>query len=150
MVRKKVMLGVLLLLAVLFCCPKTAITVAAEQQQFSGTCGPSAFWRVNPETKVLTISGTGAITERIPLRTTNDESYLIPNPYVEQIVIEEGITSIDANRPFIYLYSTRKITLPDTMSRISDTVFSGLGMLQSITIPRGGGADWRCRLFWHL
>lgn len=137
MVRKKVMLGVLLLLAVLFCCPKTAITVAAEQQQFSGTCGSSAFWRVNPETKVLTISGTGAITERIPLRTTNDESYLIPNPYVEQIVIEEGITSIDANRPFIYLYSTRKITLPDTMRRISDTVFSGLGMLQSITIPRG-------------
>lgn len=137
MARIKVMSGFLLLLTVLFCCPGVVPKVAAEEQQFSGTCGPSAFWNVNPETKVLTIGGTGAITERLPLEEETYEDYLIGNPYVEQIVIEEGITAIDASRPFLYLQNTEKIMLPDTLRKISDTAFCGLEKVQSITIPRG-------------
>lgn len=137
MARIKVMSGILLLLAVLFCCPEVAPGVAAEEQPFSGTCGPFASWSVNKGTKVLTIRGTGAITERIPLRSTGYDFDLVGNPYVEQIVIGEGITSIDGSRPFLYLQSTSKITLPDTLCKISDTAFCGLKNVQSIIIPQG-------------
>ena len=137
MARRKVMSGFLLLLAVLFGCLKVAPGVAADHQQFSGTCGPSASWSVNQETKVLTIRGIGAITERIPLRSTGYDFDLAGNPYVEQIVIEEGITSIDASRPFLYLQNSSKITLPDTLRKISDTAFCGLKHVKSITIPQG-------------
>lgn len=137
MAKRRMMSGFLLLVAVLFGCLKTAPGVAADQQPFSGTCGSSASWSVNKETKVLTIRGTGAITERIPLRSTGYDFDLVGNPYVEQIVIEEGITSIDASRPFLYLQNSSKITLPDTLRNISDTAFCGLKHVQSITIPQG-------------
>lgn len=131
MTGKKLVVWLLLFFGIILGCPDHV----AAQEEFSGTCGPSATWSLNKESKVLTIRGTGVVTKRIPLREVDSEGYIVGNSDVEQIVIEDGITAIAANRPFLYLQNTRSISLPETLQEISDTSFYYLEKLKSIVIP---------------
>lgn len=125
--------------------------MAATQYKNSGKCGSHATWKVNKKTKTLTISGKGAITKRIPLRQTDGEGETLEGySYVEKIVIKEGITAIEGNRPFIYVGATKSIKLPRSLKRIGETGLAEISSLKEIIIPRnvekiGEGVFFRCR-----
>lgn len=59
--------------------------MAQEQPANEGTCGASAYWEYNAETKALTVSGNGTVTE---LKGFDKQSE------VEKLVVQSGIETI--------------------------------------------------------
>ncbi|MBQ8727917.1 MAG: leucine-rich repeat protein, partial [Oscillospiraceae bacterium] len=94
----------------------------------SGSCGESATWTLTKngvdgesnDTYALTISGTGAITTA-PWYT----DYRLR---ITDIVIEDGITSID-NGAFVGCDAFTEITIPSTVETIGNNAFLGCDIL---------------------
>lgn len=106
--------------------PSPTATPAAPPVPTSGTCGENLTWKI--EDGVLTISGTGAMTDyswckepSVPWRVQ-----------FESVVIESGVTSIGDSA--FFHSSLTSITIPDSVTSIGDHAFDR-GSLTSITIP---------------
>lgn len=143
-----------------------ALPVFAET--YSGKCGSKVTWKLDTESGLLTISGTG------DMQGYARESYV---PWADQresiklIIIEEGVTSIGMNAFYgctaltsiqiasevigIYNYafsgctSLTNITLPDNITYLGYGAFSNCTSLTSMTIPENvtsidGGAFRNC------
>lgn len=106
----------------------------------SGTCGENLTWTLDSE-GVLTISGTGAMTNYVP-----PSGSALPNtPWrqsgVKSIVIEPGVTSIgdyafsDLTTPYPCLSSLKSVTISDTVTSIGQRAFRGNGILKVIELP---------------
>ena len=115
-------------LFILFLC-MLATTVSAA----SGTCGESAVWEYNAESKTLYISGEGVIdldfAEEHGYQSWTDYEYKIEN-----VVINEGITEISYNT-FSSHEKLKNISLPKSLLKIRSSVFSYCESLKNITIP---------------
>ena len=95
-----------------------------------GSCGPAAAYTLDSD-GVLTVSGTGAITQKPVWRTSTVEQ-------VKTIVIKEGITSIgseSAMEIFKNLKNVTDVTLPAGLEFICADAFYGCEALKEITIP---------------
>ena len=106
--------------------PGPTATPAEPPVPTSGTCGENLTWKI--EDGVLTISGTGAMTD---YSWCKDPSA----PWGVQfksVVIESGVTSIGDSA--FYGSSLTSITIPDSVTSIGDYAF-GRGSLTSIAIP---------------
>lgn len=101
----------------------TEDTTVAEDA-LSGSCGESAAFEIVDG--VLTISGTGAISENAFEYRTDFTS----------VVIEEGITEIGAYA-FYYCESITSVTLPESLTVIGSRAFYKCYYLAEITIPAG-------------
>ena len=81
----------------------------------------------------LTISGTGTITgdsvDKAIGRNRNALDYS-----VEEIIIENGITSIGA-WTFYNCVNLTSVTIPSSVTSIGDSAFCNCGSLESVTIP---------------
>ncbi len=110
----------------------------------SGTCGTNLKWVLDEKTGVLTISGTGAMT--------NYGSYGAPwfdyRDKITSIVIENGVTSIgiyafsyyytrgDDKEYYSYYYrNVKSVTIPDKLTSIGDYAFTNCSALESIELP---------------
>lgn len=97
----------------------------------SGVCGNSLTWTFNDS--VLTISGTGEMTDFTPSQTpflALDYSILI---------VEEGVTGIGDNAFSEQGAETPKlryVSLPSSLRRIGDGAFFGCAGLERVTIPK--------------
>lgn len=122
----------------------------AAQSDIGGTCGDNLTWTYADG--VLTISGTGAMSNCYPTQPWADYCETITN-----VVIESGVTSIDywafANcsvlttvsipdsvtsiegRAFLNCSSLTAVNIPDGITTIESYTFSGCSSLASITIP---------------
>ena len=89
-----------------------------------GACGETATWSFADG--VLTISGSGAVTNKGWNNYAND---------ITHVVIKEGITSI-MNDAFLRYSNLTSATLPGTLAVIPQGMFSRTG-LTSINIPEG-------------
>ena len=78
-------------------------SVDDEPRTISGKCGDNAEWSYNTGTKVLTISGSGAVDRAVDSDTTKQKIEGLAEPYevkeritcsVKEIKIEEGITAL--------------------------------------------------------
>ena len=119
----------------------TLHTQTAEAKTLTGSCGKNAVWKYNDKTKVLEITGKGALTKRIKLK----------NKEVKEIIVGEGITAISSRVVFEQSHSghgLERLVLPDSLEKISVRAFAGLRFInKTITLPENvktiePGAFW--------
>ncbi len=117
-----VFLCLVLLCAVL---PMGAVAVSAET---SGTCGDNLTWDLIDG--VLTVSGTGAMTEFV-----NEES--VPwndsRSSIKTVIIDSGVTSISYD-VFQNCTELTSVTIPDSVTKIGSYAFSGCTGLTGVYI----------------
>ena len=94
----------------------------------TGKCGDNVTYSLDTSTGVLTISGTGKMTdysaEDCPF---NSKTY-------KSLIIESGVTSI-GNYSFSACTSLTSITIPNSVTSIGYGVFQNCTSLTSVTIP---------------
>jgi len=102
------------------------LSIGAVNAQ-SGTCGASLNWSYNATTKVLDITGTGAMTNFSPY-----------GPWygldIEQVIIGSGATTI-GELAFNNCTSITSVTLPSTLITIGMAAFQNCTALTSVVIP---------------
>ena len=134
---KKRILACIVFMAVLC----TAFSAFAEEteQPITGSCGANLTWEYNTETKVLTISGTGAMSD-FDWQTGGMLAPWVKNNniynYLETVVISDGVTSI-GEHAFYYCENLKNITIPSSVKSIGMGAFYSCKALTGITIPNG-------------
>ncbi len=96
----------------------------------SGTCGDKVYWTFDSATGVLTISGSGAMTDY----TGATYSPFEENSAITKIIIEDGVTSI-GDTVFIGCDSLTKVEIPSSVTRIGESAFQACDSLTEVEIP---------------
>lgn len=94
-----------------------------------GYCGDNLTWVLDEATGVLTISGTGAMSDWN--NPWNEWRYSI-----RSVVIEEGVTNIGSNA-FMDCYELTQISIPSSVTYIGENAFSNCSNLTSIKLSDG-------------
>ena len=108
---------------------EASISANAASSELSGTCGENVTWFLDESTGVLTISGTGDMTDY-----TKNTSLFFNDTRINEIIIEDGITSI-GDYAFYNCTTFYKITIPNSVTSIGNQTFSNCVHLESINIP---------------
>ena len=124
-------------LALLFCVGLclSLLPVARAEVVASGDCGDNIAWALDDQ-GTLTISGSGDIV------TTNESEPWNAFPWrsiaesVQTVVIEEGVTGI-GDYAFYYLEQMTSMTLPSTLTSISDQGIYSCNALKDIWVNAG-------------
>ena len=113
----------------------------------SGSCGNNLIWNFDPATKVLTISGRGAMDDYSSVSLAPWKSY-----GVKKVIIEDGVTSI-GDYAFSPEYGSviTEITIPNSVLSIGNYAFYNCSSLTEISLPDsvasiGTGAFSMCGL----
>ena len=111
--------------------PSPTATPAEPPVPTSGTCGENLTWKL--EDGVLTISGTGAMTDYSPIQGPQ-----LPwaAAKIKSVVVESGVTSI-GDFAFAGQIGLTSITIPDSVTSIGDYAFHYCMSLTSVKIPDG-------------
>ena len=96
----------------------------------SGTCGSNLTWMLDAETGVLTISGTGTMTDYV----WDPAPWGSYTSIIKTVIINDGVTSI-GNQAFYGCSSLTSITIPESMTSIAGGAFEDCSSLTSVTIP---------------
>ena len=91
----------------------------------TGSCGDNVKYSLDTETGVLTISGTGEMTD----------SPFSQNSNIKSVIIENGVTSV-ATSAFSGCTSLTDITIPDSVVSIGESAFDGCTSLVSVTLSK--------------
>ena len=125
----KRMLAITLSLSILLACLPVMSVFA---KTIGGTCGQNATWSFDDDTGVLTISGSGDITDY--------DMYYFCFPWfdlretIRSVRIETGITNI-SSYAFADCTNLTSITIPNSVTTISQLAFADCSSLTSVTIP---------------
>lgn len=111
---------------------------AADALAESGTCGTDASYTFDAETGLLTISGTGKISDKM----------FLGNESIKSVIIEEGITSV-GNSVFEGCTNLTSAIVPNSVSEIGYSMFYQCKNLTSVVLPDkisviGGGMFEEC------
>lgn len=109
-----------------------AICVQAET--LSGSCGTDVVYALDTETGVLTISGSGDMTNYS--YSTSRAPWYSYNTYITSIVIEDGVTGI-GRYAFDNCSGLTSVTIPKSVTDIGGGSFRGCIALKSVTVPDG-------------
>ena len=125
---------IITLLCAILC--TTSIALAAIQ---TGVCGSNVTWSLDTDTGVLTISGTGNMSDLIRRdgRTNVYSNFPAWNDYssmIKTVIISEGVTSIRKNA-FIGCSNLTSVSIPEGITSIGEDAFNGCSSLPSIKIP---------------
>ena len=133
---------------------ETVITVPAEQESISttdnmdsvqveesgvidsGSCGENATWTLTGTEDKLTLSILGNGEMKNYDLNDNRPPWFIYSDNIEQIEIENGITSI-GDSSFYNCSSAETISIPDSVTKFGEYAFVQCSRLSSITIPDG-------------
>ena len=110
----------------------------------TGKCGVNVTYSFDTSTGMLTISGTGKMTDY----SYQNYSPFYQNTNIESVSIEDGVTSIGESA-FDSCTSLTSVTIPDSVTSIGDRAFERCYNLTSVTIPDsvtsiGGYAFYSC------
>lgn len=97
---------------------------AADALAESGTCGTDASYTFDAETGLLTISGTGKISDKM----------FLGNESIKSVIIEEGITSV-GNSVFEGCTNLTSAIVPNSVSEIGYSMFYQCKNLTSVVLP---------------
>lgn len=93
------------------------VKASAAELAESGSCGDNVTYTFDSSTGLLTISGTGAMTDY----SSSSNSPFYSNDEIKSIVIEKGVTSI-GSYIFLNCTSLERVTVPDSVKSIGYTV----------------------------
>ena len=107
----------------------------ASAKIYKGKAGKQAVWKYNSQTKILTVSGKGAVSKTIIIDDDNFHAYTDAIT-VKKIVIQEGITSIDNCHVFEWVSGSAGVSLllPDSLKEIATASFQL--NIEHLTIPK--------------
>lgn len=110
------------------------VTIDPSKQPITGKCGEDLTWSLDRETGVLTITGTGAMTDY------NDSDNLSPwhnaGVTVTAVVVEEGVESI-GDYAFVGMSNLKEVTLPGSVESVGDSAFAFCSGLTKVTVSEG-------------
>ena len=150
---KKRIVSLCLAFALLLCLlPQFPLAVGAVD--YSGVCGENLTWSFDPNTRTLTIEGSGAMTDyeygKAPWYRSfrnSIQTVLLPDGLttigeyafydctgLTSVTLPDSVTSI-GNSAFSSCTGLTSVTIPDSVTSIGDGVFSGCSGLTSVTIP---------------
>lgn len=118
-----------ILAAVIFCCamPFTDVIFDAQAAEIGGACGNNVTWSL--ESGVLTVSGTGAMTDYADGEDTPWYSYASE---IGSVVVAEGVTAIGDNA--FYGLEISEAAVPSTVENIGTYAFGWCSYLEKITV----------------
>lgn len=103
-------------------------------------CGEAASWSLDIENGVLTISGSGDMTDFVSPSSYEDKPDASPfykySSFIRSVVVEEGITSI-GEYAFYKCKNIEEIKLPSTLTAIDSYAFYECSSLKNIELPDG-------------
>ena len=102
----------------------------------SGTCGSNLTWTLNAETGVLTISGTGTMTDYV----WDPAPWGSYTSIIKTVIINDGVTSIGESA-FYGCSSLTSLTIPNSVTSIGNWAFSHCS---SDTVNRTGDHTHHC------
>lgn len=143
-----ILLTLLLILSAVSC----GNTTAASD---SGACGSGVTWSYDGDTKTLTISGNGTMTD---FEKSTDVPWLAAKASVKSITVSEGVQNIGSfafysftalesvslpattltsvgKSAFSFCTALKALDLPDSITTIGDYAFSGCSALTAAFIP---------------
>lgn len=91
----------------------------------SGSCGNNVTYTFDSSTGLLTISGTGSMS--------NDSNFK-ENEDIETVIINNGVTSI-GSWAFYNCFGLKSVTIPDSVTSIGHSAFRGCTSLINVMIP---------------
>ena len=118
-----------LIAALIFVLPTGALA-----DQTTGSCGENLTYVWDSDSKTITISGEGAMTDW-SANGSPFYAYAIRNNCTS-IVVEEGVTTI-GSYAFYNLQKVTSLTLPSTLTEIHEAAFLNLRVLTECDIPAG-------------
>ena len=121
--KKRVLSTVLVICMLCALFPASILTASAET--FSGSCGEQLAWKLDTETGLLEITGTGEMTGA-PWSSYRDS--------IKSVIIGNGVTSIDGSA-FRECISLISVTIPNSVTSIDWFAFYGCTGLTGVTIP---------------
>ena len=95
----------------------------------TGSCGDNVKYSLDTSTGVLTISGTGKMTDY-----SAEDCPFNNRAYIKSVIIENGVISI-GNYAFSYFGSLTNVTIPNSVTSIGYDAFNYCESLTSVTIP---------------
>lgn len=102
--------------------------------QTTGSCGENLTYVWDSDTKTITVSGTGAMTD-YAANSSPFYAYAI-RTNCTTVVIEEGVTTI-GSYAFYNLQKVTSLTLPSTLTEIHEAAFLNFRVLTECDIPAG-------------
>ena len=114
-----------------------SLTVSADNTT-SGTCGDNLTWEYDENSRTLTISGTGAMSDYSNQDISNYHFVTTApwRPYyssMKSVIINKGVNSI--GKSAFYGCNLSSIIIPDSVSSIGGCAFEYCTNLTSVTIP---------------
>ncbi len=105
----------------------------SKVQSANGTFADSLSWAFDAETKVLTISGTGRMTD---FGTPSDAPWNSVKASVKKVVISGNITNI-GNYSFYCFTALESVEIAETVKNIGKSAFAFCPKIVNITLPAG-------------
>ena len=133
----KKLLTALAALAIMAVCFVLLPTEAHAAEIASGACGDNLTWSLDSASGILTIDGSGDMQSFL-----NNAPWLVYKPYIKEIVIAEGVTSI-SSRAFEELTALKAVTIPSSITNIKIHAFFGCTALERVYISNT--ANW-CKI----
>ena len=99
--------------------PDIGSLVAWAEDATSGACGDNVIWSFDKTTGILTISGTGNMTDYGSYYTNPWYSF---RSEVKTLIVDEGVTSIGSHT-FSGFVNLKSVSIPDSMVSIGESAF---------------------------
>ena len=116
------------------CICVTSISAEAKTKKTTGKDGKCITWNYDKETKTLTFSGKGPISDYEMDGHSAEPEWYVWSEKAEHIVVEEGITVIGEMACYHFL-NVKNVKLPETLVKINHNAFMYDLELKTINFP---------------
>ena len=97
------------------------LNITASAENYSGSCGNNVTWKLDTENGVLTISGTGQMSNYSDWSSKRAPWYSYRST-IQSVVIENGVTSI-GNYAFCDCSDSMNVLIADSVTGVGDYAF---------------------------
>ncbi|MGM9562632.1 MAG: leucine-rich repeat protein, partial [Faecousia sp.] len=111
---------------------ENTVAPPATRSVSNGTCGNELTWALDTDSGVLTISGSGAMSDF----NSQSAPWYSKRSNIQSVIVEEGVTTLGVYA-FQYCTALTSISLPTSLQQINTLCFQECTALSEITLPEG-------------